>query len=78
MLVFVCWRVLRILAFSEADVGMDVDVDAFTLICSYACWNVLAIFPIVTRSVMILLAFIFKMTSCISCSCSGTSAVQLP
>ena len=67
MLTLICWRVLRILAFSGAGVGMG--VDAFVLICSYACWNVVAIFSNVARSIVILLAFVLHEASYISCSC---------
>src|SRR5436190_22529309 len=64
ILALICWRALRILAFSGVGVGMG--VDASVLICSYACWNV---FSNVARSIVILLAFVLHEASYISCSC---------
>ena len=67
ILALICWRALRILAFS--GVGVGIGVDASVLICSYACWNVFAIFSNVARSIVILLAFVLHEASYISCSC---------
>ena len=63
LLALICWRAWRIFAFSRVGVGMG--VDASVLICSYACWNVFAIFSNVAHSIVILLAFV------LNCSIDG-------
>ena len=45
------------------------DVDAFVLICSYVCWNIVMIFWNVAHSIFILLAFVLQDALYISCSC---------
>ena len=68
MLVLIWWRTSIILVFSEAGVG--VGAGAFVvLICSYACWNVVAIFSNVVRSIVILWALVLLEALYISCSC---------
>ena len=57
------------LTFSGADVDVGIGVNAFVLICSYACWNVVAIFSKVTRSIVICLAFVLQEALYISCNC---------
>ena len=48
---------------------MGLDMGAFVFICSYACWNIVAIVSNVACSIVILLAFVLQEVSYISCSC---------
>ena len=76
LLALICWRAWRIFAFSRVGLGMG--VDASVLICSYACWNVFAIFSNVAHSIVILLAFVLHEASYISCSCLRAWNISCP